>query len=70
MTVKYPRADHLKLLFKDTYHIETKDIYAGMLKDSHLFDFSDYPDNHPCFNNLSPSSVNDIKQQNKKVIGK
>ena len=38
-----------------------------MVKDSHLFDFSDYPDDHPCFDNLSPNS---IKQGNKKVIGK
>ena len=74
MKLKYPRADQLKLLFADTdlltYHIETEDTYADMLKDNHLFDFSYYPDKHPCFNNLSPSSVNDIKQQNKRVIGK
>ena len=43
MKVKYPRADQLKLLFTDTdsltYHIETEDIYADMLKDNHLSDF-------------------------------
>ena len=41
-----------------------------MVKHSHLFDFSDYPDDHPCFENLSPNSVKDIKQRNKKVTGK
>ena len=69
MKVRYPYVDQLKLLFTDTdsltYYIET-----DMVKDSHLFDFSDYPDDHPCFDNLSPNSVNDIKQRNKKVTGK
>ena len=41
-----------------------------MMKDNHIFEFSDYPDDHSCFDNLSPNSGKDIKQRNKKVIGK
>ena len=45
------------------------DIYADMLEDNHLFDFSGYQDDHPCFANMSLDDVKCIKQQNKKVIG-
>ena len=27
--------------------VETDDIYKDMLEDSHLYDFSDYPKDHP-----------------------
>ncbi|KFM69574.1 hypothetical protein X975_03200, partial [Stegodyphus mimosarum] len=51
------------LLFSDTdslcYVVETKDIYADMKKDLHLFDTSDYPQDHPLFSVI-----------NKKVLGK
>jgi len=51
------------LLFTDTdslcYLIETEDIYQDMLKRQELFDFSDYPEDHPCYS-----------KANKKVIGK
>ena len=49
--------------FTDTdsllYEIQTDDIYADMLEDSDLYDFSDYPDDHPNYN-----------LKNKKIIGK
>ena len=74
MKVKYHRANQLRLLFTDTdsltYTIDREEIYADMVKDSDLFNFSDYPDDHSCFDNLSPNYVKDIKQRNKKVIGK
>eukprot|EP00111_Clytia_hemisphaerica_P012200 TCONS_00035812-protein len=58
----YP-GDQSKLLFTDTdslcYSIKTNDIYQDMLPNSHLYDFSDYPEDHP-----NHSKVN------KKVIGK
>ena len=59
---KYP-GSLSKLLFTDTdsltYAIETNDVFTDMLEDKDLFDFSDYPPNHPCFS-----------LENKKVIGK
>ena len=42
-----------------TYQIFTEDLYQDMLEMKDLFDFSDYPKNHPCY---------DIA--NKKVLGK
>ena len=57
MKMKYPEAGQLKLLFTDTdslaYAIKTEDIYADMLNDSNLFDFSGYLDDHRCFANMS-----------------
>ena len=42
--------DKLKLLFTDTdllvYSVQTDNLYNDMLADEHLFDFSDYPENH------------------------
>ena len=41
----------VQLIYTDTdsfvIEIETDDIYQDMLEDSHLYDFSDYPENHP-----------------------
>ena len=62
MKVRYP-GDKLKLLFTDTdslaYAIETKNIYDDMAEDQQLYDFSNYPKNHPLYSTV-----------NKKVIGK
>ncbi|MFN9999704.1 MAG: hypothetical protein ACK559_01120, partial [bacterium] len=55
--------DRATLLFTDTdsltYEIKTEDIYEDMKADKHLYDFSDYPKDHPLY---------DVT--NKKVIGK
>ena len=61
--------DHLKnkykveLVYTDTdsfiIHVETDDIYKDMLQNKNLYDFSEYPKDHPNY---------DIK--NKKVLGK
>ena len=52
-----------KLLFTDTdslaYSIKTTNIYEDMNQHKHLYDFSGYPKDHPCFS-----------EENKKVIGK
>ena len=41
-----------------------------MLNDSHLFDFSGYQDDHPCFASMSLDEVKRIKQLNKKAMDK
>ena len=62
-TIKKQYNDKASLLFTDTdsltYEIETDDIYKDMAKQKHLYDFSDYPKDHPLY---------DVS--NKKVIGK
>ena len=61
--IKPKYGDGAKLLFTDTdslcYDIHTPDIYKDWKEDSHLFDFSDYPKDHPLCNTT-----------NKKVLGK
>ena len=56
-------SEKLKLLFTDTdslaYQITTNNVYADMLLDADMYDFSGYPKDHLCY------SV-----KNKKVIGK
>jgi hypothetical protein len=53
----------IKLLFTDTdslcYGVQTEDFYADMRKSKELFDMSDYPKDHMCYD-----------PTNKKVIGK
>ena len=60
LKVKY--GDKIKLIYTDTdsfvIEVETYDIYKDMYDDKHLYDFSDYPTNHPNY------SLN-----NKKVYG-
>jgi hypothetical protein len=55
--------DKIKLLFTDTdslcYFVETEDFFKDMLDNLDLFDNSDYPKDHFCYNT-----------NNKKVIGK
>ena len=60
LKVKY--GDKIKLIYTDTdsfvIEVETDDIYKDMYDDKHLYDFSDYPKDHPNY------SLN-----NKKVYG-
>jgi len=55
--------DKANLLFTDTdslcYEIQTDDVYEDMLKHKEMYDFSEYPEEHKCFD-----------KTNKKVIGK
>ena len=54
MKLKYPD-EKLKLMFADTDSLTyLVDMCTDMLNDRHLFDFSDYPDDHPCISTLSP----------------
>ena len=61
-TMKAKYKDNLKLLFTDTdslcYEVKTDDIYKDMADQKHLYDFSEYPTDHPLFSTV-----------NKKVIG-
>ncbi|VDI38859.1 Hypothetical predicted protein [Mytilus galloprovincialis] len=47
----------VKLMMTDTdsflYHVKTKDVYADMEKDKHLFDFSNYSRDHFLFDNTN-----------------
>ena len=49
--VKY--GDKIKLLYTDTdsfiLEIFTDDVYEDMKNNNHLFDFSEYPKNHKCY---------------------
>ena len=62
-TMKPKYGDNLKLLFTDTdslcYEITTDDLYEDMKQNQNVYDFSEYPQNHPLYS-----------AQNKKVIGK
>lgn len=68
--------DKATLLFTDTdslaYEIETDDIFKDRQEDMHLFDFSDYPDNHRIFDFGADAekTTAEWKAMNKKVVGK
>ena len=69
----YPE-DASQLCFTDTdssiYRLKTKGVYAEMIKYKDLYDFSNFPDQHQCFNGMSTQVIKNIKNMNKKVIGK
>ena len=52
LKVKY--GNKIKLIYTDTdsfvIEVETDDIYKDMYEDRHLYDFSDYPKDHPNYN--------------------
>ena len=60
--LKEKDGNKIQLIYTDNdsfvIEVETNDIYKDMLKDSHLYDFSDYPENHPNYS-----------LRNKKVYG-
>ena len=69
----YP-GDKSLLCFTDTdsflYRLETKDVHADMIENKDLYDFSNFPDNHSCFQGMTSDEVLEIKNMNKKVLGK
>ena len=73
-----PRYSNIRLLFTDTdsltYLIQTEDIYkdmvSNMLHGNQIYDMSEYPDDHPCFEGLDQETIQKIKHVNKKVLGK
>ena len=52
--LKEKYSDKIKLIYTDTdsfvIEVEIDDIYKDMYEDRHLYDFSEYPTNHPNFN--------------------
>ena len=52
LKVKY--GDNVNLIYTDTdsfiLEIFTDDVYEDMKNDNHLFDFSEYPSDHKCYN--------------------
>ena len=52
--LKEKYSDKIKLIYTDTdsfvIEVEINDIYKDMYEDRHLYDFSEYPTNHPNFN--------------------
>ena len=70
---RYP-GDQSRLCFTDTdsllYSIHTRDIYADMLAERELYDWSGYPSNHPVFSSMDGSEVAQLRAMNKKKIGK
>ena len=49
--LKQKYGNKIQLIYTDTnsfvIEVETDDIYKDMLEDSHLYDYSDYPKDHP-----------------------
>ena len=66
--------DKVKLLYTDTdsliMNIETEDIYQDMKTMREHFDFSEYPDKHIIFENMSNDCIKEMKNENCAVIGK
>ena len=63
-----------ELLMTDTdsfiIEIETEDLYKDMLENHEHFDFSGYSPQHPMFQGLSPEAITNLREKNKKVLGK
>ena len=70
---RYP-GPRSELVFTDTdslcYVIRTHDVYADMLADADLFDWSEYSSEHPVFRGMNAEDVRELCARNKKVIGK
>ena len=66
MCVKYPRHDHLRLLFTDTdslaYAVQTEDIYRDMAEDATThYDFNEYTLDHPLFSAMNRKALGLLK---------
>ncbi|GBB98462.1 hypothetical protein RclHR1_32310003 [Rhizophagus clarus] len=64
--IKRKYGDRAKLCYTDTdsliIKIETEDVYADMIEDADLYDFSDYPEEHPLLEKL-PADQWRVKSQ-------
>ena len=69
-----PRYSNINLCFTDTdsflYEVETEDVYRDMLDDAENYDFSDYESTHHCFEGMTDKEVEQIREKNKKALGK
>ena len=69
LKVKY--GNKIQLIYTDSLviEVETDDIYKDMYKDSHLYDFRDYPKNHPNFSLTNKKAYRIFKDDlNGKII--
>ena len=71
LKVKYD--DKIKLIYTDTdsfvIEVETDDIYKDMYEDRHLYDFSDYPKDHPNYDVVNKKVYGIFKDDlNAKII--
>ena len=70
--------DHLKnkykveLIYTDTdsfiIYVETNDVYRNMLEDKNLYDFSEYPTNHPNYDITNKKVLMKFKDEMKSLI--
>ncbi len=71
--IKDKYGENAVLLMTDTdslcYLIYTEDIYMDMKKDSHLFDFSGYPKDHPCYNPINKKVLGKMKDELNSAVG-
>ncbi|GES92048.1 uncharacterized protein LOC114539624 [Rhizophagus clarus] len=72
--IKRKYGDRAKLCYTDTdsliIKIETEDVYADMIEDADLYDFSDYPEEHPLLEKLPadqwvilPDGIRELKNK-------
>ena len=66
--VKYPRANQLRLLFRDTaslaYAVQTDDIYRDTVDDAaSRYDFSAYPLDHPLYDTSNHKTLGFFKDE-------
>ena len=70
---RYP-GPRSELLFTDTdslcYVIRTRDVYTDMLEDAGEFDWSGFDPSHSVFSNMTDEEISELRQRNKKAIGK
>jgi hypothetical protein len=63
----YPKPNQLKMSYHDTDSqlviIRTADLYDDLLKHKHLFDFSNYPTSHPCYDLTNKLKLNCMKDE-------
>ena len=64
--------DNVELIYTDTdsliIQVETDDIYKDMLEDKNLYDFSEYPKNHPNYDITNKKVLGTFKDEMKSLI--
>ena len=64
--------DNVELIYTDTdsliIQVETDDIYKDMLEDNNLYDFSEYPKDHPNYNITNKKVLGKFKDEMKSLI--
>jgi hypothetical protein len=67
--IKPKYGKNARLLFTDTdslcYAIETENIYKDMLEDKHMYDLSEFPEDHMCYNTENKKKLGVMKDETK-----